>query len=1248
MDEQRMQAYMGLIEQLLDCPQGKEAEILQANADLVDTGLVAVMGQYADWLESLGNGGAGWLRNFAWQVAQVLGVVAGNSGGAASGEARGFLSEILQLVAQTQGDSAQVYAFLRASLARLDEALLTALPEVFQALIQQNDPTLIAAVFGTFGNLINQFPLGQRWLNLELGIAAYQQVLTVYQQVLTVTTPAAMPVDWAQTMHNLALAYTERIRGDRADNIEQAISAYQQALTVMTHEAMPVEWAQTMNNSANAYTQRIRGDRAQNIEKAIDAYQQALQVRTHEAMPVEWAQTMNNLANAYTQRIRGDRAQNIEKAIDAYQQALTVMTHEAMPVEWAQTMNNLALAYTQRIQGDQAQNIEKAIDAYQQALQVRTHEAMPVEWAQSMHNLASAYLASAYTERVRGDQAQSIEKAIDAYQQALQVRTHEAMPAEWAQSMHNLASAYTERIRGDRAQNIEKAIDAYQQALQVITRETQPAEWAQSMNNLALAHQNRIRGDRAQNIEKAIDAYQQTLQVRTHEAMPVEWAESMNHMAIAYVMRIRGDRAQNIEKAIDAYQQALQVRTREARPAEWAQSMLNLAIAYDTRIRGDRAQNIEKAIDAYQQALTVMTHEAMLVDWAQTMLNLAIAYVMRIRGDRAQNIEKAIDAQKQALQVRTREARPVEWAQTMSNLAGTYTLRIQGDQAQNIEDAIAACQASLEVFTPELLPNDCRRTARLLASLNSYRQRWHEATLSYQKALLAAEILYRSAILLDSKAFELGETADIPCHAAYALARVGNYREATLTLERGRARGLSESLDRDRADLDQLAETAPQLYQQYRDITAQLRSLESQQRDLATSEQRHSLTPTDLRDMAAALREQLTQTITEIRQVEGYADFLGQPSFEDIRSALRPDQPLVYLVTTPNGSMALIVTVDNIDVLWLDDLTEPQLTDLLGQTWFAAYAQSRTNPQGWYDAIDTATRQLWDTLMGPLVQKLQSFNFTQATLIPTGYLSLLPLHAAWTPDDTTPTSRRYALDDIHFTYAPNAQSLNAARAIAEQVPANSILAINNPTQDLRHTELEVKNAIAHFDHPIVFKHKAATVDQVLAQLPNATIAHFSCHGKAELTEPLASGLVLTDGLLTLKDIFALNLADTAQGNQGLRLAILSACETGMIGIENADEAISLPTGLLQAGVAAVIASLWAVSDLSTMLLLTKFYDLWRNDGLPPDQALRQAQLWLRDSTAGEIASYGGFFTPTPSDRSYAHPYYWAAFSYTGL
>jgi len=85
-------------------------------------------------------------------------------------------------------------------------------------------------------------------------------------------TQTALPVDWATTMNNLANAYRNRIRGDRAENIEQALAAYQQALTVMTQTALPVDWATTMNNLATAYSDRIRVDRtADNIAGALAA-----------------------------------------------------------------------------------------------------------------------------------------------------------------------------------------------------------------------------------------------------------------------------------------------------------------------------------------------------------------------------------------------------------------------------------------------------------------------------------------------------------------------------------------------------------------------------------------------------------------------------------------------------------------------------------------------------------------------------------------------------------------------------------------------------------------------------------------------------------------------------------------------------------------------------------------------------------------------------------------------------------------
>ena len=137
----------------------------------------------------------------------------------------------------------------------------------------------------------------------------------------------------------------------------------------------------------------------------------------------------------------------------------------------------------------------------------------------------------------------------------------------------------------------------------------------------------------------------------------------------------------------------------------------------------------------------------------------------------------------------------------------------------------------------------------------------------------------------------------------------------------------------------------------------------------------------------------------------------------------------------------------------------------------------------------------------------------------------------------------------------------------------------------------------------------------------------------------------------------------------------------------ADECIGLPAGFLDAGAPTVIGSLWAVDDLSTALLMEEFYREILN-GVPPAQALRTAQRWLcktvsrrfvedriqvllagletkqaqlpRWSEAGEsVARQIKRFKrqledlrqaekSDPAGRPFAHPYYWAAFTVSGL
>ncbi|MFM8299785.1 MAG: hypothetical protein ACKN9A_15725, partial [Microcystis aeruginosa] len=74
MNEQRAQAHINLIEQLLACTNDEELNnILQANQELIDPEFLQVMENYATWLEQQGNNNpAAWLRNMAQQLRQFL------------------------------------------------------------------------------------------------------------------------------------------------------------------------------------------------------------------------------------------------------------------------------------------------------------------------------------------------------------------------------------------------------------------------------------------------------------------------------------------------------------------------------------------------------------------------------------------------------------------------------------------------------------------------------------------------------------------------------------------------------------------------------------------------------------------------------------------------------------------------------------------------------------------------------------------------------------------------------------------------------------------------------------------------------------------------------------------------------------------------------------------------------------------------------------------------------------------------
>jgi CHAT domain-containing protein len=393
--------------------------------------------------------------------------------------------------------------------------------------------------------------------------------------------------------------------------------------------------------------------------------------------------------------------------------------------------------------------------------------------------------------------------------------------------------------------------------------------------------------------------------------------------------------------------------------------------------------------------------------------------------------------------------------------------------------------------------------------------------------------------------------------------------------------------------------------------------------------------------------------------VPGYEGFQRPPTFADI-AALGLDLPLVYLLSTTAGGAALVLRpgagprVTHVD---LPELADRALAARL-RRYLDAYKRRHTDDHQWRRVLNDVTRWLWEAAMGPVTAALRGER--QAALVPTGALGLLPLHAAWATDPRRPTGRRYILDEVALTFVPNARALRAATGVATAVEPESLLVIADPAPSrrppLRYAPIETAGACDSFAgrHEQLVGDRAtkAAVGRSMSRFP---VVHFACHGSTNVAQPLESALHLSsDETLAAREIMALRLA-------GLRLAVLSACETAVPDLELLDEVVSLPTALLQARVGGVIATLWSVDDESAMVLMLRFYELWRGEGLHPREALREAQRWVRDSTLADkcdrfpqAPDLVAASTLTNSSREWAlahrahrDPSQWAAFVYVG-
>ena len=272
-------------------------------------------------------------------------------------------------------------------------------------------------------------------------------------------------------------------------------------------------------------------------------------------------------------------------------------------------------------------------------------------------------------------------------------------------------------------------------------------------------------------------------------------------------------------------------------------------------------------------------------------------------------------------------------------------------------------------------------------------------------------------------------------------------------------------------------------------------------------------------------------------------------------------------------------------------------------------------------------------------------NINTLTIINDGLLNYIPFEVL--TNDCDPSSSNYVIEDYAISY-----HLSSSLALKlAQSPDTGPSTFNGFAAEYNQALIPEENAIVmrsegtnNYQLPGAVKeiedlHKLiggdvylrnqATESNFKRHASSMDIIHLSLHGRVSDYFPMESGLLFhevdstNNGILTTNEIYRLDLKT--------KMAILSACETGVGAYKKGEGIQSISRAFTYAGAQSILYSLWKVPDRTTKAIMLGYYQ-GLVDGLHKDDALQQSKLAYLKKTV------------EPEER---HPYYWAGFVLQG-
>lgn len=705
-------------------------------------------------------------------------------------------------------------------------------------------------------------------------------------------------------------------------------------------------------------------------------------------------------------------------------------------------------------------------------------------------------------------------------------------------------------------------------------------------------------------------------------------------------------------QAIDFFQQALAIVRRLENRAGEIRTLNVIGNVYS------RTERYNQAISTYQTALELAENSEISSLKGATLHNMGKVYYNQ------ENYTQALEYYQQALDIYQTTNRQFGIGVILNNMGEAYVHLGQTDIAFNYYQQALAINKTLK--NPAGEAENFSNIAAILAQQNQPEL----AIIFYKQAINATEIIRQNNRLLSSELQQsYTETvSDRYRQLADLLLQQNRILEAQQILDLLKVQELQDYLQNVRSSNTTqtgIANTSSeqQIWANYEDLThqaieigqelSQLRQISPENRTPAQQERLMQLVSAQteltrnfnnfiVSPEVTAWVEQLSPAVRTPSFADNLENLIG---LRDNLDNLNQNAVFLYPLILPDRLELILVTADAPPLRRTVAVTETELNQAILE-----FRQVLQNPT--LDATPAA-QKLYNWLIQPLEADLQVSGAETLIYAPDGQLRYIPLAALH--DGENWLVERFRINNIT---AASLTDLNTPPQTEFNILAGAYASVSHPVEvgsssfdfaPLPYTQKEVEMLAETIPATTALIDSAFSRDAIVPQMNDYNILHFATHGAFVVGSPQDSFILFGDGkIATLADIKNWSL-------QNVDLVVLSACETGLGGVlGNGAEILGLGYQFQRAGVRTTIASLWAVDDGGTQVLMNGFYERLQQPQMTKAEALRQAQLALIQSdyttTGGDrglvAVRWSENLQPRVLDRL-SHPYYWAAFILIG-